>query len=218
MRTYETADLDSKQSGFESGKPNNTLLEGAANDLLVYDGRNLYLRNLRLDRKDLSVHATRWPYTPFTKDPWEKDFEGSPLVCTSGFLDDSLFDRSGCILNQRYSARKLTFNDKLMIGFRWESHNATPGRLLFHEGFYELGRNQYTVFAKTGSCQSAGRPGGRQTPQINGRRTSMFAPRHWRWPATRLLSREFRLPGTEACRRSSHCERCSARKAACWRP
>ena len=161
--TYETAEIESKQSGFESGKPNNMLLQGAANDLLVYDGRNVYLRNLRVDPKDLSVHAIRWPYTPFTKDPWEKDFAGSPLVCMSGFLDDSLFDRSGYILNQQYPARKLTFSDKLVVGLRWEARNATPGRLLFHEGLYEIGRNHYTVFAskRDMASQPAGRAAGK---------------------------------------------------------
>jgi hypothetical protein len=143
---YDTADAESSRSGFESGKPSNQLLRGAANGLLVQDGGNLYLKNLRLDTKDLSVHPVVWPYTQFTKQPpWEKDFGASPLVSTGGFLDDSLYDRTSYILDQRHSARKIAFADDILVGLRWDEPNS---RMLLHNHLFQLGHNRYTVFAR----------------------------------------------------------------------
>jgi hypothetical protein len=143
---YETADAESSRSGFESGRPSNALLSGAANELLVQDGSNLYLKNLRLNVDDLSVHATVWPYTQFTKQPpWEKDFRESPLVSTGGFLDDSLYDRTSYILDQRHSARKIVFTDDLLVGLRWDESNS---RMLLHNHLFQLGRNRYTLFSR----------------------------------------------------------------------
>jgi len=102
--TYETAEEEGSRSGFASGKPSNQLLRGAANDLLLKTGKTLYLKNLRLDTKDLSVHPSVWPYTQFTKEqPWQKDFGESPLVSTGGFLDDTLYDRTCYICPHRRS-------------------------------------------------------------------------------------------------------------------
>jgi hypothetical protein len=123
-------------------------LQGAANDLFVHDGTGLYLKNLRLEPKTFRLQAATWPYTPWTKEPWEQDFKHSPFVSVTGFLDNSLFDRSSYLLNQRHSARMLVFNDDLLVGVRWGKHDATLGRLLHADGFFEIGRNQYTVFAR----------------------------------------------------------------------
>jgi hypothetical protein len=148
--TFETADSESSRSGFEAGRPSNVLLQGAANDLIVHDGESLYLKNLRLDPGDLSVHPTIWPYTQFTKQrPWEKDFGESPLVSTGGFLDDSLYDRTAYIFGQQDSARKLAFSDNLLVGLRWSDIN---NRILLHNHFFEVGRNRYTVFARKRSA------------------------------------------------------------------
>ncbi len=123
-------------------------VQGTLNDLFVCDGTSLFMKNLRLDPETFHFEAASWPYTPWTKQPWEQDFKESPLGSITGFLDDSLYDRSSFILDQRHSARLLAFNDDLLVGVRWATDNMVSGRLLFHEGFYEIGRNQYTVFAK----------------------------------------------------------------------
>nr|MBC8874528.1 PQQ-binding-like beta-propeller repeat protein [Planctomycetota bacterium] len=155
--TFDTADAESDRSGFESGRPSNQLLRGAANELLVHDGDNLYLKNLRLDAKHLSVHPTVWPYTQFTKQPpWEKDFGESPLVSTGGFLDDTFYDRTSYIIDQQHSARKIAFTDDLLVGLRWDEANS---RMLLHNHFFQLGRDRYTIFARK---RSAGKSKGDQ--------------------------------------------------------
>ena len=166
FRTYETAEAESDRSGFESGKPSNQLLHGAANDLLVKDGNTLYLKNLRLDAEDLSVHPTVWPYTQFTKEqPWQKDFGESPLVSTGGFLDDTLYDRTSYILDQQDSARKIAFTDDLLVGLRWDEANS---RMLLHNHFFQLGRNRYTIFARNRSAVKikGGQPLARPAPDL----------------------------------------------------
>jgi hypothetical protein len=163
---YDTADGESGRSGFESGGPSNQLLRGAANGLLVHDGNNLYLKNLRLDAQDLSVHPTVWPYTQFTKQPpWEKDFGESPLVSTGGFLDDSLYDRTSYILDQRHSARKIAFTDDLLVGLRWDEAN---NRMLLHNHFFQLDQNRYTIFVRNRSAERSqgGQPRGRSAPDL----------------------------------------------------
>jgi len=143
--TYETAERESNQPGFAGGRPNNQLLRGAVNDLLVHDGKALYLKNLRVDADDLTVHPALWPYAPFTKErPWQEYFRESPLVSTGGFLDDSLYDRTCYVLDQRHSARKIAFDEHMLVGLRWDETNS---RMLLHNHFFELGRNRYTVFA-----------------------------------------------------------------------
>jgi outer membrane protein assembly factor BamB len=124
-------------------------LTGADNDLLVHDGKNLYLKSLRLDPRTLDVESLRWPYTPFIKERvWEAKFPGPPLlVLGGGFLDDSLYDRSGYVLDQRQSARKLVFRDDVMIGLRWGP--SQKGNLMGHEGIFEVGHDHYTIFATT---------------------------------------------------------------------
>jgi hypothetical protein len=163
--TYATAELESSKSGFEEGRPTNQLLRGAANDLLVHDGEALYLKNLRLDPEDLSVHSSVWPYTQFTRQlPWEKDFGESPLVSTGGFLDDSLYDRTAYILGQRDSARKLAFDDDVLTGLRWDESN---DRMLLHNHFFEVGRNRHTIFVRkrTPGLPPGGRPKDRQAAE-----------------------------------------------------
>jgi hypothetical protein len=142
------------------------LLRGAANGLLVHDGNNLYLKNLRLDAQDLSVHPTVWPYTQFTKQPpWEKDFGESPLVSTGGFLDDTLYDRTSYILDQRHSARKIAFTDDLLVGLRWDEAN---NRMLLHNHFFQLDQNRYTIFVRNRSAERSqgGQPRGRSAPDL----------------------------------------------------
>lgn len=120
---------------------------GTHNDLLIHDGSNLYLKNMRIDPSTLSTQVFSWPYVPFIKGRWEPKFTGTPLaVLGGGFLDDSFYDRSAYVLNQRQSARKLVFNNDIMIGMRWSEFQ--KGRLLLHEGLFEVERDHYTVFAK----------------------------------------------------------------------
>jgi hypothetical protein len=87
-----------------------------------------------------------WPYTQFTKEPpWEKDFRDSPLVSTGGFLDDSLYDRTSYILDQRHSARKIAFCDEMLVGLRWDEPDS---RMLLHNHLFQLDRDRYTIFAR----------------------------------------------------------------------
>ena len=142
------------------------MLREAANGLLVHDGNNLYLKNLRVDAQDLSVHPTVWPYTQFTKQPpWEKDFGESPLVSTGGFLDDTLYDRTSYILDQRHSARKIAFTDDLLVGLRWDEAN---NRMLLHNHFFQLDQNRYTIFVRNRSAERSqgGQPRGRSAPDL----------------------------------------------------
>jgi hypothetical protein len=132
----------------EGAKQSGATLLGTYNDLLILDGQNLYLKNLRFDPKTLQAEASSWPYTPFIKGPYEAKFVGAPLVSLGGgFLDDSLYDRSAYVLNQQQSARKLVYTDDLMIGLRWSLFK--KGRLFSHEGIFEVERDTYTVFARS---------------------------------------------------------------------
>jgi hypothetical protein len=137
---------------------------GTQNDLLIHDGSNLYLKNMRLDPKTLSAKVFSWPYVPFIKGQWEPKFTGTPLaVLGGGFLDDSLYDRSAYVLNQQLSARKLVFNNDMMIGMKWSEFQ--KGRLMLHEGLFEIERDRYTIFARkrdTGDGQTS-RSSGRLT-------------------------------------------------------
>lgn len=123
---------DTSEEGIDQSGAN---VLGTHNDLVIHDGSNLYLRNMRLDPDTLSAQVFSWPYVPFIKGQWEPKFTGTPLaVLGGGFLDDSLYDRSAYVLNQRLSARKLVFNNDMMIGMRWSEFQ--KDRLLLHEVFF----------------------------------------------------------------------------------
>ncbi len=153
-----TAGEGSDQAGAE--------VRGTLNDLFVYDGTSLFMKNLKLDPKTFRFEPATWPYTPWTPQLWQKDFKESPLVSITGFLDDSLYDRSSYVLDQTNSARLLAFNEKVFVGVRWAADNMVPGRLLYHEGFFELGRNHYTVFANDRSAKP--KPLGKRAQEATG--------------------------------------------------
>jgi hypothetical protein len=79
------------------------------------------------------------------------------VVSTAGFLDESLYDRTSYILDQRHSARKIVFDDDLLVGLRWDEPNS---RMLLHNHLFQLDRNQYTLFARNRSPKNTrhGRP------------------------------------------------------------
>jgi hypothetical protein len=79
------------------------------------------------------------------------------LVSTGGFLDESLYDRTSYILDQRHSARKIALDDDILVGLRWDEPNS---RMLLHNHLFQLDRNRYTIFARNRSPKNTkdGRP------------------------------------------------------------
>jgi outer membrane protein assembly factor BamB len=69
----------------ETGRP--FAMEGALPDLLVSDGKDLYMRRIKFDAKLSRLPTTR------ESDLGELDMGANHLVATGGFLDDSGFDR-----------------------------------------------------------------------------------------------------------------------------
>jgi len=111
---------------------------GTFNDILVHDGRSLFLKNVRVDMDTLRTDVTGWSYIPISK-----QWPGSPLSAVGGFLDDSLFDRVGWILDHQLIAKMMVFNDEVVFGMKWRDRHT-----LWHGNLFHMDRSKYAVFAR----------------------------------------------------------------------
>jgi len=94
----------------ETGRP--FAMEGALPDLIVSDGKDLYMRRIKFDAK-----LNRLP-TKRESDLGELDMGADHLVATGGFLDDSGFDRLFWMYGHRWP------------GFYFAEHAPKSGQLV----------------------------------------------------------------------------------------
>ena len=109
---------------------------GTATDLLVYDGNTIYLKNLSLSGKDLAVDQTPWKLFG-----GNRTFPGSIFGAVNGFLDDSMFDRSGWHLQGLNVLGKIMVYDKsTAYWLQWK-----PQKDTWHNLVHKLGEHEYTL-------------------------------------------------------------------------
>jgi outer membrane protein assembly factor BamB len=119
---------------------------GTFNDILVTDAGSLFLKNVTLDTDTFQIDVKGWSYIPIGK-----SWPGSPLSAVGGFLDESLFDRVGWILDHRLIAKMLVYNDDVVYGMKWRDRHT-----LWHGNLFHLDRSKYTVFARQRNQKTTG--------------------------------------------------------------
>jgi len=125
------------------------LLAGTHNDIPVYDDQRLHIKNLSLAVPTLSMDRHRWQYVGAQKG-MENRVEGSPLRSVAGFLDDSLFSRSGFVLDKKLKARLMVFNDTTMFAFGWGRKRTT----FDFSGLLISGKDKYNISAYKRTARS----------------------------------------------------------------
>ncbi|MHC4402027.1 MAG: outer membrane protein assembly factor BamB family protein, partial [Planctomycetota bacterium] len=121
---------------------------GTADDLLIQDGDNLFIKNLRLDVDTFEAQ----------KGNWNKRFvPGPPLSAIGGLLDDSMFDRSAWFLDNNHTDKMIVFNDSVFFAMGWIRNQGT-----WHDIRYRVGQHQFKVIG-----QKRDRP--RNTPRNRGK-------------------------------------------------
>jgi len=115
--------------------------EGVNNDLLVSDGRSLFLKHMKIDPDSLDVKRLYWwrftgadgmmkpNYDRRAVNMPTEETRTSYLCSASGLLDDELFGRSHVQLDDSEFCNRLAFNDKWAYGIR---HSQGPGHFQFH--------------------------------------------------------------------------------------
>jgi outer membrane protein assembly factor BamB len=111
---------------------------GTFNDVLVCDGQSLFLKNVAVDLDTLERNVFGWSYIPVGK-----TWPGSPLSAVGGFLDESLFDRVGWVLDYHVIAKMLVFNDGVAFGTNWRERPT-----FWHGNMYHTGTSSHMVFAR----------------------------------------------------------------------
>lgn len=106
---------------------------GASEDLLIFDGNSIYLRNQVLSMDDFSAQYKIWTTGV------RANFPGPALSAIGGFLDDSHFDREGWCLNGQYG-KIFAFNEKDAYWMQWTAQHNT-----WHLLIYEADKHKYTI-------------------------------------------------------------------------
>jgi len=114
--------------------------EGVSNDLLVSDGKSLFLKHMKIDPETLAISRLNWwefsgpdgKLKAYAKDPVKLpvEEERTPVLCSaSGFLDDELFGRAHMQLDGAEFCNRLCFDAQRAYGVR---HSQGPGHFQFH--------------------------------------------------------------------------------------
>jgi hypothetical protein len=112
---------------------------GTFNDILLYDGQSLFLKNVTIDPDTFEMDVVGWSYIPGPRAPWP----GSPLSAIGGFLDDSLFDRVGWVLDHKLIAKLIVYNDNAAFGMKWRENHS-----FWHLNLFKVGESEFTVFGQ----------------------------------------------------------------------
>jgi outer membrane protein assembly factor BamB len=121
--------------------------EGVTNDVLVTDGKSIFLKHMKIDPQTLAVHRQAWwqfsgpdgKLKSYAKPGFALPVqaERTPVLSSaSGFLDDELFGRAHVQLDGAEFFNRLCFDENRAYGIR---HSRGPGHFQFHlpgkEGF-----------------------------------------------------------------------------------
>lgn len=130
---------------------------GALSDILVTDGKDVFLRHLRFNPDDLTEHelaagAARirkaQKYIKTRKGPKDRDYfgqhpgGGEQLISNSGLLDDSWFNQSFWSVGGKGHSRLLVFNSSTIHGVRCYQRTRRHARDTFVPG-----KKGYKLFA-----------------------------------------------------------------------
>jgi len=118
---------------------------GTADDLLIQDGDNLFIKNLRLNVDTFAAQ----------KGNWNKRFvPGPPLSAIGSLLDDSMFDRSAWFIDNNHTDKMIVFNDFFFFAMGW-----IPNQGTWHDIRYNVGQHQFKVIGQKrgGPTRSRGR-------------------------------------------------------------
>ena len=136
--TGEVIQSTSYLSAFDEQEAVEKRARGTFNDILVADGGSIFLKNAALDARTLQRTVIGWSYIPIGK-AWP----GSPLSAVGGFLDESLFDRAGWILDYNLIAKMLVYNDDAVFGMKWRDRHT-----LWHGNLFHLDKSSYMLFGR----------------------------------------------------------------------
>jgi outer membrane protein assembly factor BamB len=139
---------------------------GALPDILLADGKNVYMRHLKFDPASLDYDAalggpaveTPSPRKPATKKKpsakkkpasdstrrtkVNRPVVGNHLMSTAGLLDDSWFNQTFWTIDGKSQCKLLVFDDKSAYGVKPYAATARHARAAFHPG-----KGGYTLFA-----------------------------------------------------------------------
>jgi len=124
---------------------------GTATDLLVCDGNRIYLKNLSLEADDFALNQGQWKLFG-----GNRTFPVSIFGAVNGFLDDSMFDRSGWHLQGLNTLGKImVYDESTAYWLQWK-----PQKDTWHNLIHKLGEHQYTLCsASRGPATKAPRGG-----------------------------------------------------------
>ncbi len=136
----ETGEVVAATTFFTEQTKQSDYYEGVSNDLLVSDGKSLFLKHMKIDPKTLAVSRLNWwefsgpdgKLKAYAKDPvvLPVERERTPVLCSaSGFLDDELFGRAHVQLDGAEFCNRLCFDAGRTYGVR---HSRGPGHFQFH--------------------------------------------------------------------------------------
>jgi len=141
MLNPTTGEVLAEKTFFTEQTDQEAFYEGVTSDLLVSDGRDLFMRHLRIDPKTLDLTRLSWwgftgPQQTRKRRPVDVEQPGLPASDTrsaylrsgQGFLDDSLFGRTQFHLDGGEACHLLAFDDDRAYGFQMSTN---PGHFVF---------------------------------------------------------------------------------------
>lgn len=114
---------------------------GALPDILVGDGRSIYMRHLRFDPNNLD-HSSASEMTTNERNRRLYPYIGGHLMAVAGLLDDSWFNQTYWTIDGRSECKLLVFDDETAYGIKAFAGNARHSRTIFRPG-----TDGYTLFA-----------------------------------------------------------------------
>jgi hypothetical protein len=123
---------------------------GTADDLLIQDGDDLFIKNLRLNVDTFEAQ----------KGNWNKRFvPGPPLSAIGGLLDDSMFDRSAWFIDNNHTDKMIVFNDSVFFAMGWIPNQGTG-----HDIRYRVGEHRFKVIGQKRGAPTRSRGRRAKTP------------------------------------------------------
>ena len=146
--------LRSKRHDTTGHSPPNDVI-GTADDLLIQDGNDLFIKNLRLNVDTFEAQEVQWAI--------RSSIPGPPLSAIGGLLDDSMFDRSAWFLDNNHTDKMIVFNDSVFFAMGW-----IPNQGTWHNIRYQVGEHQFKVIGqkRDGPRRSRGKKGSTSAPAI----------------------------------------------------
>jgi hypothetical protein len=114
---------------------------GALPDVLVGDGRNVYMRHLAFDPQTLQMGSAVDPAVA-KNNRRGYPYLGGHLMAVAGLLDDSWFNQTYWTVDGRAHSKLLVFDDQAAFGVKPFPGNARHSRAIFRPG-----TQGYTLFS-----------------------------------------------------------------------